>query len=62
MLRSRMIKNPGDIDWIISQIPFGAKKIEILFDAKKHGWHDRDFHRICDGHPNPTIIVMKSKA
>jgi hypothetical protein len=57
-----MITNQGDIDWLLSQIPSGAKKIDILFDPKKHGWLCKDFHRVCDGHPNPTIIVMKSKA
>ena len=62
MLRSRMIINPGDIDWLLSQIPSGAKKIDILFDPKKHGWSIDDFHRVCDDHPNPTIILMKSKA
>jgi hypothetical protein len=62
MLQSRMIINPGDIDWLLSQIPSGAKKIEILFDPKIHGWHYKDFHRICDPHSNPTIVVMKSKA
>jgi hypothetical protein len=57
-----MLTNQEDIDWVLSQIPYGAKKIDILFDPKKHGWHHKDFHRVCDGHPNPTIIVMKSKA
>jgi hypothetical protein len=57
-----MLTNQGDIDWLLSQIPSGAKKIDILFDPEKHGWCYKDFHRVCDGHPNPTIIVMKSKA
>ena len=57
-----MLTSQGDIDWLLSQIPSGAKKIDILFDPKKHGWSIDDFHRVCDGHPNPTIVVMKSKA
>jgi hypothetical protein len=57
-----MLTSQGDIDWLLSQIPSGAKKIDILFDPKKDGWRRDDFHRVCDGHPNPTIIVMKSKA
>ncbi len=57
-----MLTNQGDIDWLLSQIPSGAKRIDILFNPLRHGWHYEDFHRVCDGHPNPTIIVMKSKA
>ncbi len=57
-----MLTNQEDIDWLLCQIPPGAKKIEILFDPKTHGWHYSDFHRICDGHPKPTITVIKSKA
>ena len=57
-----MLTSQGDIDWLLSQIPSGAKKIDILFDPLQHGWRRADFHRVCDGHPNPTIIVMKSKA
>ena len=57
-----MLTNQGDIDWLLSQIPSGAKKIDILFDPLKHGWSSKVFHRVCNGHPNPTIIVMKSKA
>ncbi len=57
-----MMKKKEDINWLISQIPRGAKDIQILFDPLKHGWHPDDFHRICDGHPKPTITVIKSKA
>jgi hypothetical protein len=57
-----MLISQGDIDWLLSQIPSGAKNIDILFDPLQHGWHYNDFHRVCDWHPNPTIIVMKSKA
>ncbi len=34
-----MLTSQGDIDWLLSQIPPGAKKIDILFDPKIHGWH-----------------------
>jgi hypothetical protein len=57
-----MLTSQGDIDWVLSQIPSGAKKIDILFDPLQHGWSRDDFHRVCDGHPYPTIIVMKSEA
>jgi hypothetical protein len=59
---SRMLTDKKDINWLLSQIPSGAKKIKILFDPLHHGWHVNSFHRVCDGHPNPTIIVIKSKA
>ncbi len=59
-----MLTNKGDIEWLLANLPRPAeiKKINILFDPVKHGWHVKDFHRVCDDHPNPTIIVMKSKA
>ena len=57
-----MLRNQGDIDWLLSQIPSGAKRIDILFNPLRHGWHYEDFHRVCDGHPNPPMMVMKSKA
>ena len=59
-----MLKNKGDIEWVLAQLPRPAeiKKINILFDPKRHGWHVKDFHHVCDGHPNPTITVIKSKA
>jgi hypothetical protein len=59
-----MLTNKGDIEWLLAKLPRPAeiKKIFILFDPVKHGWHTDDFHRVCDGHSNPTILVMKSKA
>jgi hypothetical protein len=57
-----MLTKQEDIEWLLAQLPTRPKEIRILFDPKKHGWHINDFHSVCDGHPNPTITVIKSKA
>ncbi len=57
-----MIYKTEDIEWIRSKIPGGSKEIKLLFDPEIHGWGKADFHKICDGHPNPTITFIKSKA
>lgn len=33
----------------------------MLYNWREHGFKPSDFHSRCDGHPNPTITLIKSK-
>lgn len=58
---SRLITKKEDAKWLLKQIPKKVKGISMIFSFSKNGYKQKDFWSRCHEHPNPTIIVMKSK-
>lgn len=59
---SQMVKKKEDIEWLVSQIPEGAKEVKMIYNQREDGFKQSDFHSKCDGHPHPTFTLLKSKA